>query len=329
MGRRSRLAHGAAGAGADALVGRRAVGADPGGDGVLQGHGRRHRLRARRCTRCSPGSCRTGCSTRSHWTWNAGGCCSPTAARCSPTGTRASRCWTPSAGVVGPVRRDAARPWSRTSRPCSRAGLTDMRAPPDARLASTRPSPPCGPTGRADEADRLAAVVGLRAAVREWSERLAAAPGDADARPQRSPRQQRLPGAGRQVRFFDWGDAVVSHPFASALVLRSVARWVLDVRGGDAGGASSRRHATWSRSPRCAPRARARRRSSRWRASWARSPARSVWGRALVRPAAATPRTPTASGAPPLGWILQLLDGPMAAEAGRPVATSRPPPMSR
>jgi hypothetical protein len=82
---------------------------------------------------------------------------------------------------------------------------------------------------RPDRAEALESVAGLRPTFAAWCERLSAAPG--------APTLDHndlhggnvfLTGAG-EARFFDWGDAVVAHPFASALVLRSVVRWILDV----------------------------------------------------------------------------------------------------
>ncbi len=79
-----------------------------------------------------------------------------------------------------------------------------------------------------DESARLDQVAQRRGSFAEACDRLAGAPGAA------SLDHNDLHGANvfvvdREARFFDWGDAVVSHPFASALVLRSVVRSTLGV----------------------------------------------------------------------------------------------------
>jgi hypothetical protein len=69
------------------------------------------------------------------------------------------------------------------------------------------------------ERERHRAVAGMRATVAEWCERLAAAPGPASLdHNDLHPWNVLTPEPGGPVRFFDWGDAVVAHPFASMLV---------------------------------------------------------------------------------------------------------------
>ena len=62
-------------------------------------------------------------------------------------------------------------------------------------------------------------VAGLRDDVAAWSERLAAAPVAPSLDHNDLHPWNVLPGAGGSVRFYDWGDAVVAHPFASALAI--------------------------------------------------------------------------------------------------------------
>jgi aminoglycoside phosphotransferase (APT) family kinase protein len=65
----------------------------------------------------------------------------------------------------------------------------------------------------------LERVEGLRPAVREWSERLAALPGEASLdHNDLHPANVFAPRPGGRTRFFDWGDSVVAHPFSSMLV---------------------------------------------------------------------------------------------------------------
>jgi Ser/Thr protein kinase RdoA (MazF antagonist) len=78
-----------------------------------------------------------------------------------------------------------------------------------------------------DEADRLEQVARLRDLFARLCDELADAPG-APTLDHNDLHGGNVFGSGDQARFFDWGDAVVAHPFASALVLRSVARWTLD-----------------------------------------------------------------------------------------------------
>ena len=106
-------------------------------------------------------------------------------------------------------------------------GVADMRPGHmaerfDDAIAAAHPSP-------AEEAARLDRVAALRDAFAIACRRLTESPG--------APTLDHNDLHGGNVflddagtaRFFDWGDAVVSHPFASALVLRSVVRWLQDV----------------------------------------------------------------------------------------------------
>jgi hypothetical protein len=73
--------------------------------------------------------------------------------------------------------------------------------------------------GDPGERERYDAVAGMGAKVTEWCERLGAAPGPPSVdHNDLHPWNVLTPDPGGPVRFFDWGDAVVSHPFASMLV---------------------------------------------------------------------------------------------------------------
>lgn len=102
-------------------------------------------------------------------------------------------------------------------------GVTDMRpaAMPDrfdeAVAAVT------GQTG-----DRLDRVRALRPAYVGWCARLAASPVPASLDHNDLHPQNVFPD-GDRARFYDWGDAVVAHPFASMLVTVAVVRMHLDV----------------------------------------------------------------------------------------------------
>jgi hypothetical protein len=79
-----------------------------------------------------------------------------------------------------------------------------------------------------EASEPLARVERLRDPFRSWCDRLAAAPG-ASSLDHNDLHGGNVFVVDGHARFFDWGDAVVSHPFASALVLRSVVRWILGV----------------------------------------------------------------------------------------------------
>lgn len=74
-------------------------------------------------------------------------------------------------------------------------------------------------------------VTGMHGAVAEWSLELAAAPGPPSVDHNDLHPWNVLPGAAvpGQARFYDWGDAVVAHPFASALVALGYLQTSLEV----------------------------------------------------------------------------------------------------
>lgn len=75
--------------------------------------------------------------------------------------------------------------------------------------------------GNAAVREELARIAGMRPRVQEWADRLAAAPGapslDHNDLHAHNVFVTRVNGS-LHPRFFDWGDAVVAHPFASMLV---------------------------------------------------------------------------------------------------------------
>lgn len=74
-------------------------------------------------------------------------------------------------------------------------------------------------TARAADPERHRAVAALRPQVAAWCERLAAAPGGASLdHNDLHPQNVLIPTPGHGGRFYDFGDSVVAHPFASALV---------------------------------------------------------------------------------------------------------------
>jgi len=75
--------------------------------------------------------------------------------------------------------------------------------------------------------DRVRAVVELRATFGEWCARLASSPVPASLDHNDLHPWNMFFSDGR-ARFYDWGDAVVSHPFASMLVALAVVRMQLD-----------------------------------------------------------------------------------------------------
>lgn len=81
--------------------------------------------------------------------------------------------------------------------------------------------------GASHDVDRLEQVARLRDLFARLCDELADAPG-APTLDHNDLHGGNVFGSGDEARFFDWGDAVVAHPFTSALVLRSVARWTLD-----------------------------------------------------------------------------------------------------
>ncbi|HEU5074231.1 MAG TPA: phosphotransferase, partial [Polyangiaceae bacterium] len=91
-------------------------------------------------------------------------------------------------------------------------------------------------TGSADEWREFHAVAALAPRFVEWCAELAQAPGSAsldhnDLHPWNI---FATPLAPESARFFDWGDSVVAHPFASLLVLLATLQHTLEARPGDA-----------------------------------------------------------------------------------------------
>jgi Phosphotransferase enzyme family len=75
--------------------------------------------------------------------------------------------------------------------------------------------------GSGSARDVLRQVATLRGTYRSWCERLAAAPGTASLdHNDLHPWNMLVPRLGQpdRVRFYDWGDAVIAHPFAAMLV---------------------------------------------------------------------------------------------------------------
>jgi hypothetical protein len=163
-----------------------------------------------------------------------------------------------------------------------------------------------------DKAAALERVAGLRDVYGRWCERLADAPG------QPTLDHNDLhggnvfltgPEGAPQARFFDWGDAVVAHPFASALVLRSVVRWILGV---DTETAPERRILDAYLEPFDALASRDQLAELVDVACEVGKVARAlVWARAveLLPPDA---DDPDEFASAPLDWMLELLDGPLA-----------------
>jgi hypothetical protein len=72
---------------------------------------------------------------------------------------------------------------------------------------------------RGAEREAVERIAAMRPTVAEWCERLAAGPVPASLDHNDLHAWNVLGGAGEEVRFYDWGDAVVAHPFASMLAL--------------------------------------------------------------------------------------------------------------
>ena len=105
------------------------------------------------------------------------------------------------------------------------AGVADMRPERmlerfDEALDSVHPGP--------EHEARLRQVAELRPWFRDASARLAELPGGATLDHNDLHGGNVFLDQEGSARFFDWGDAVLSHPFASLLVLRSVVRWLQD-----------------------------------------------------------------------------------------------------
>jgi hypothetical protein len=162
-----------------------------------------------------------------------------------------------------------------------------------------------------DQAEPLARVAALRERFGDWCASLAQAPG-VPTLDHNDLHGGNVFVADGQARFFDWGDGVVSHPFASALVLRSVVRWLLGVhtetplerRVLDAylepfGALASQQELVELVDIACEVGKVAR---------------ALVWARAVaLLPAAAD--DPDDFRSAPVGWMLELLDGPLAEPA--------------
>jgi hypothetical protein len=103
-------------------------------------------------------------------------------------------------------------------------GVTDMRAeimPQRFEEALAFVAPYVDRRGTRDERAAYQQLVGMRTQVGEWSERLAAAPGSAsldhnDLHPWNVFYVEGPDGV--HATFYDWGDAVLAHPFASMLI---------------------------------------------------------------------------------------------------------------
>jgi hypothetical protein len=197
-------------------------------------------------------------------------------------------------------------------------GVADMRP---ARMLARFDEAVAGAQGYADvhgspeQRAALERVVGLRATFGRWCARLDAAVGAP------SLDHNDLHGGnvfatglaeGGTARFVDWGDAVVAHPFASALVVRSVVRWTLDVH---AETPQERRLLDAYLEPFTDLATRAELGDAVEVACEVGKIARSlVWARAvaLLPPGADDPE---GFADAPLRWVLELLDGPMAASS--------------
>jgi hypothetical protein len=161
----------------------------------------------------------------------------------------------------------------------------------------------------AEEDEKIDRVAALREVFGAACRRLADAPGGA------SLDHNDLHGGNVFVddvggaRFFDWGDAVVSHPFASALVLRSVVRWLQDVHEETP---AERRIIDAYLEPFGSVAPRAELVEVLDLACEVGKIARSrVWARA-VAPMPADADDPDDWRSAPLGWLFELLEGPLA-----------------
>jgi hypothetical protein len=118
-------------------------------------------------------------------------------------------------------------------------GVTDMRAAImparfDEALGAVRGY--AASTGTADEQAAFARLAPLRGTFVSWCDRLAASP----VTPSLDHNDLHawnvlMPGTGgaARARFYDWGDSVVAHPFASMLIGLGFMRYHLDVRDDD------------------------------------------------------------------------------------------------
>ena len=183
-------------------------------------------------------------------------------------------------------------------------GLADMRPERmlerfDEALGSVHPGP--------EHAARLRQVAELRPWFGEASARLSELPGGAslDHNDLHGGNVFLDPGGG--ARFFDWGDAVVSHPFASLLVLRSVVRWLQGVHEETP---AERRVVDAYLEPFGPVTDEAEVRETVELACELGKVARSlVWGRA-VAPMPPDEDDPDGFRTAPVDWLLEVLDGP-------------------
>jgi len=194
-------------------------------------------------------------------------------------------------------------------------GLTDMRPErmaerfDEALVVGRRGADAEGGREKAAALDRVAA---LRAPFQDWCQRLAGAPGpptlDHNDLHGGNVFAEGQPGA-LEARFFDWGDAVVAHPFASALVLRSVVRWILGV---DSETPRERAIIDAYLQPFASLGPHEELVEVVNVACEVAKVARSlVWARA-VAPMAPEDDDPDGFASAPLDWMLELLDGPLA-----------------
>ena len=186
-------------------------------------------------------------------------------------------------------------------------GVADMRPARmldrfDEAVAGARPT-------SSDQADDLARIAGLRSRFADWCGRLAGAPGPASLDHNDLHGENVFVDASGGARFFDWGDAVVSHAFASALVLRSVVRWLQDVHIETP---VERRILDAYLEPFASFGSGAELRGAVDLACEVGKVARSlVWARA-VAPMPPDADDPDDFRGAPVGWLLELLEGPIA-----------------
>ena len=186
-------------------------------------------------------------------------------------------------------------------------GVADMRPARmlerfDEALAAADPTTP-------EQAVGVARLTELRTRFGTWCEHLAASPGGASLDHNDLHGDNVFLDASGGARFFDWGDAVVSHPFASVLVLRSVVRWLQEVHVETP---VERRILDAYLEPFGALGAESERRDAVDLACEVGKAARSrVWARA-VAPMPTDADDPDDFRGAPLAWLLELLEGPLA-----------------
>lgn len=186
-------------------------------------------------------------------------------------------------------------------------GVADMRPGRmlerfDEALTAARPA-------TSEQTAGLARLAALRSRFDDWCGRLAASPGGASLDHNDLHGGNVFLDSCGGARLFDWGDAVVSHPFASALVLRSVVRWLQDVHVETP---VERRILDAYLEPFDAIGSLAERREVVDLAGEVGKVARSrVWARA-VAPLPTDADDPDDLRGAPLAWLLELLEGPLA-----------------